>query len=40
VKPSVQSALSAIPQGKEKSRHFLAIPDKLGARKADYEEAQ
>jgi hypothetical protein len=33
VKPSVQSASSTIPQGGEKCRHFLAIPDKLGARK-------
>lgn len=29
-KPSVQSASSAIPQKREKSRHFLAIPSKLG----------
>jgi hypothetical protein len=31
---------SEIPQGRKKSRHFLAIQGKLGARKAGYEEAQ
>ena len=32
--------LSAIPQGRESLDIFLPFPDKLGARKAGYEEAQ